>query len=250
MKKAIKDLLFKMADDALILGHRNSEWTGLGPILEEDIAFSSMAQDKIGHARALYSILNEEYGETIPDKLAYERSEKDFKCCHLVELPIGEYDFSLARHFLFDHAEICRYKLLEQSNEKRIATLAKKIHGELKYHVLHADTWMKKLATANEESRSRMLKAVKECYPFALGIFDKSKWENDLMKKDVFAGEEVLQQEWLKSMQPVLDAAEIKLPSKNIEPVYGGRNGFHTRHLNTLLEEMSEVYRLEPNAEW
>lgn len=250
MKEAIKDLLFKMADDALVLGHRNSEWTGLGPILEEDIAFSSMAQDKIGHAQALYLILHEEYGAPTPDKLAYERNEKEFKCCHLVELPIGEYDFSLSRHFFFDHAEICRYKLLERSSEKRIAALAKKIHGELKYHVLHADTWMKKLATANEESRSKMRNAVKEYYPFSLGIFEKSKWESELMKKGVFAGEEVLQQAWLKSIQPVLDLAEIKLPSKNVEPVYGGRNGFHTEHLNPLLEEMSEVYRLEPNAEW
>src|SRR2546422_1011522 len=99
MKEAIKDLLFRMADDALVLGHRNSEWTGLGPILEEDIAFSSMAQDKIGHAQALYIILNEEFGEPIPDKLVYERNEKDFKCCHFVEMPIGEYDFSLVRHF-------------------------------------------------------------------------------------------------------------------------------------------------------
>ena len=250
MKEAIKDLLFKMADDALILGHRNSEWTGLGPMLEEDIAFSSMAQDKIGHARALYLILREEYGESDPDKLAYERGEKDFKCCHLVELPVGEYDFSLARHFLFDHAEICRYKLLVQSSEKRIAALAKKIHGELKYHVLHADTWVKKLATANEESRSRMLNAVKECYPFALGIFEKSKWENDLIMKGVFAGEEALRQEWLISMQPVLDAAEIKSPSKNVKPVYGGRKGLHTEHLKSLLDEMAEVYLLEPNAEW
>lgn len=144
MKEAIKDLLLKMADDALIFGHRNSEWTGLGPVLEEDIAFSSMAQDKIGHAQALYLILHEEYGAPTPDKLAYQRSEKELKCCHLVELPNGEYDFSLVRHFFFDHAEICRYALLGQSSEKRLAALAKKIHGELKYHVLHADTWLKK----------------------------------------------------------------------------------------------------------
>jgi ring-1,2-phenylacetyl-CoA epoxidase subunit PaaC len=250
MKEAVKDLLLKMADDALILGHRNSEWTGLGPVLEEDIAFSSMAQDKIGHARALYLILHEEYGEPAPDKLAYERSEKEFRCCHLTEMPNGEYDYSLVRHFFFDHAEICRYKLLEESSEPRLAALAKKIHGELKYHVLHADTWMKKLATANEESRARILSSVKELYPYALGIFEKSKWENDLIKKGVFTGEQKLQEAWISNMQPVLDAAEIKLPVKNVEPVYGGRNGFHTEHLKPLLEEMTEVYRLEPGAEW
>lgn len=114
--KHIKELLTKMADDDLIIGHRNSEWTGLGPILEEDISFSSMAQDKIGHALGLYSILHDEFSESEPDTFAFHRKETDFKCCHLVELPIGEYDFSVIRHFLFDHAEKLRYELLESSS--------------------------------------------------------------------------------------------------------------------------------------
>src|ERR1051326_7324009 len=104
MSEAIKELILKMADDALIIGHRNSEWTGIGPILEEDIAMSSMAQDKIGHALALYKILHEHFGDSDPDPLAFRRAEKDFKCCHLVEFPIGEYDFTTVRHFLFDNA--------------------------------------------------------------------------------------------------------------------------------------------------
>ncbi len=250
MKNAIKDLLLKMADDALILGHRNSEWTGLGPVLEEDIAFSSMAQDKIGHALALYSILHEDYSEPDPDTLAYKRNEKEFRCCHLVEMPIGEYDFSLVRHFFFDHAEICRYKLLEQSSNERLAALAKKVHGELKYHVLHADTWMKRLAKANEESRARILSSVKTSYPLALGIFEKSEWEDDLIKKKIFAGEVALKEAWLKSMQPVLEAADIKLPAGKTEPAFGGRKGFHTEYLKPLLNEMTEVLRFEPEAEW
>jgi ring-1,2-phenylacetyl-CoA epoxidase subunit PaaC len=122
----IKDLLFKMADDALIIGHRNSEWTGIGPVLEEDLAFSSMAQDKIGHAFALYTILHESFGEAEPDTLAFKRTEKEFKCCQLVELPIGEYDFSLMRHFLFDHAESLRYEMLANSSFQPLAQLAKK----------------------------------------------------------------------------------------------------------------------------
>ena len=103
--EAIKDLLFRMADDELIIGHRNSEWTGIGPILEEDLAFSSMAQDKLGHALANYSLLEKEYGEKNPDELAFARDAKSFRCCQLVEYPIGEYDFTLVRHFLFDTAE-------------------------------------------------------------------------------------------------------------------------------------------------
>src|SRR6185295_955487 len=114
--QSVKELILKMADDALIMGHRNSEWTGLGPILEEDIAFSSMAQDKIGHALALYTIMHEQFGGETPDITAYQREEKKFRCCHLVEFPIGEYDFTIARHFLFDHAEMLRYELLTQSS--------------------------------------------------------------------------------------------------------------------------------------
>src|SRR6185295_14786750 len=133
------------------------------------------------------------------------------------------------------NAELCRYKLLEQSGQKRLSALAKKIHGELKYHVMHANTWIKKLAKANEQSRSRILSSVKEVYPLALGIFEKSEWEKELMKKGIFEGEEKLHQEWLKSIQPITDVAEIILPLKNIEPVYGGRKGFHTEHLKPLL---------------
>ncbi len=239
-----------MADDALIIGHRNSEWTGLGPILEEDIAFSSMAQDKIGHAQALYTILHEEFGEPSPDKLVYERDEKQYRCCHLVELPIGEYDFSLMRHFLFDHAEFLRYQLLANSNYERLAALSKKITGELKYHLLHADTWLKKLGAANEESRARLQSSLNEAYPYALGIFEKSDEENKLIKEGIFAGEEKLQQLWLEKIEPVINAVGLKLPSKKTEPALGGRKGFHTEHLQPLLDEMSEVYRLEPGAEW
>src|SRR3990170_4870870 len=98
---AIKNLLFKIADDQLIIGHRNSEWTGLGPTLEEDISFSSIAQDKLGDALQLYTILHQEFGEKDPDSLAFLRDVKDFRCCRFVELPIGEYNFRLIRHFLF-----------------------------------------------------------------------------------------------------------------------------------------------------
>src|SRR5690606_13992308 len=112
---AIKELLYRMADDLLILGHRNSEWTGIGPMLEEDISFSSMAQDKIGQAQALYQLLHA-LGEADPDTVAFTRNAPQFHCSQLNEYPIGEYDFSLIRHFLFDNAELLRYELLANSS--------------------------------------------------------------------------------------------------------------------------------------
>jgi ring-1,2-phenylacetyl-CoA epoxidase subunit PaaC len=135
----LKDLLFRMADDNLIIAHRNSEWTGLGPILEEDIAFSSIAQDKLGHSQALYAMLNT-LGEAEPDTIAFTREERDFRCCRFVEYPIGGYEFSLVRHFLFDVAELLRWEMLETSTFEPLRKLAGKIRGEIKYHVFHANT--------------------------------------------------------------------------------------------------------------
>lgn len=249
--EAIKDLLYKMADDALVIGHRNSEWTGIGPMLEEDLAFSSMAQDKVGHAQALYQILHDAFGEKIPDVLAFQRGEKDFKCCQLVELPIGEYDFSLVRHFLFDHAELIRYEMLTASTFMPLAQLARKVKGEIKYHVMHADTFLKQLAHGTPESHARMQSSFDYAIPYALGIFEKSEYEDVLIKEGVFGGEEKLQEKWLEKVSALVTAAGLKMPKvPDAKIVYGGRKGYHSKFLEPLLDEMTEVTQIDPNAEW
>ncbi len=249
-----------MADDELILGHRNSEWTGLGPVMEEDIAFSSMAQDKIGHALALYSILQDQFGEKDPDHFAFLRQEKEYKCCHLVEipgieppLPAGGYEFSLVRHFLFDHAETVRYESLAESSFEPFRPLSKKFKGELKYHTLHANAWLTQLGHGTEESHARMQVALNECFPLALGIFEpgKEEWEQTLRDEKVYIGEKALQQRWIERIYPVLSNAALNLPDlEKTAPVYGGRQGFHTEYLQPLLDEMSEVFRLDPETSW
>ncbi len=247
----IKDLLFKMADDALIIGHRNSEWTGIGPVLEEDLAFSSMAQDKIGHAFALYTILHESFGEAEPDTLAFKRTEKEFKCCQLVELPIGEYDFSLMRHFLFDHAESLRYEMLANSSFQPLAQLAKKVKGEIKYHVMHADTWIKQLCNGTEESKARMQSALNFAFPYALGIFETLDSEKELIDSNVFLGEAELQRRWLEKISAILQGAGLTVPAVDLsKAVNGGRKGFHSEYLQSLLSEMCEVVNTDPDAEW
>ncbi|MCY7410005.1 MAG: phenylacetate-CoA oxygenase subunit PaaC [Chitinophagales bacterium] len=250
--QSVKELILKMADDALIIGHRNSEWTGIGPILEEDIALSSMAQDKVGHALALYTILHDEFGEAVPDQFAFGRKEKDFRCCHLVEYPIGEYDFTAVRHFLFDHAEILRYELLTQSTFEPLALLAKKIKGELKYHVMHADSWITRLGLGNDESHSRMQSALNNAYPIALGIFEEGQFENELLEQKFFGGEKVLREMWEEKIEPIIGRAHLELPKAKDETIgMGGRNGYHTLHLQPLLDEMNEVISSEATGtEW
>lgn len=251
MSNATKNLIFKMADDALIIGHRNSEWTGIGPMLEEDLAFSSMAQDKIGHAQALYKILHEQFGEADPDTLGFKRSAKDFKCCQLVELPIGEYDFSLVRHFLFDHAELIRYEMLAGSSFQPLALLAKKVKGEIKYHTMHADTFITQLAKGSEEAKARLQNALNYTWHYALGIFEESDFEDDLIEQGVFAGEQELRIRWLNKISPIIQAAGLTLPSTDeYKIVLGGRKGYHSEFLQSLIEEMTEVVAGDPEAEW
>jgi ring-1,2-phenylacetyl-CoA epoxidase subunit PaaC len=247
---AVKELLYKMADDQLIIGHRNSEWTGIGPVLEEDIAFGSLAQDKVGHAYNIYQLLHE-MGESDPDTIAFQRDEKDFKCSHIVELPIGEYDFSLVRHFLFDHAELIRFEMLTRSSFEPLANLSRKYKGEIKYHVFHANTWIKQLMQGTEESKARIQSSFNELFPLAFGIFEEGPYENVLISDAIFDGESVLSRKWLQAITAVTDSAGIKLPIVADKTIgNGGRNGYHTEYLKPMLFEMTEVLRSEPGAEW
>lgn len=247
---ALKELLFKIADDQLILGHRNSEWTGMGPLLEEDIAFSSMAQDKIGQSLALYQML-EQHGEGHPDLIAFMRPASKFHNCVFVELPNGEYDFSLIRHFLYDTAIAIRFDMLAGSSYQPLAELAAKIRGELKYHTLHANTWIKQLGSATPESISRLQNALDYALPYALGIFEESPFEKILVDENIFAGERIAEQRWKSRISEILSHTKLLLPEwQNVSAVYGGRSGNHSEHLQPLLDEMSEVFRIDPQAEW
>ena len=249
--EGLKELLTKMADDALIMGHRNSEWTGLGPTLEEDIAFSSMAQDKIGHAWNLFKMLHERMDLPDPDQMAFHRDEKEYKCCQLVELYTRDYATALVRQFFFDHAEFSRYELLQGSAIEPLAQFARKVRGEIKYHILHGDMWMKKLGQGNEESKSRIQHAVNESFPYALGIFEPSPLEEEIKNQRIFVGEDELRVKWLEAIQPVIEEAGLTLPDPDgVEPKMGGRQGYHTDHLKPLLDEMTEVFRTAPEAEW
>lgn len=246
----LKEFLYKMADDQLILGHRNSEWTGFGPLLEEDIAFSSMAQDKVGHSLALYTMLNQ-LGESDPDTVAFTRNANQFHNSIFTELPNLEYDFSLIRHFLYDTAEALRFEMLTQSSYEPLAQVAKKVRGELRYHTLHAKTWILQLGSSTEESIGRLQKSLDYAMPFALGMFEESPYEKEIISNGIFDGELILKAKWLTKVEEIISTTSLQLPdSKIIQPVTGGRIGKHSEHLQPLLDEMSEVFRIDPGAEW
>jgi ring-1,2-phenylacetyl-CoA epoxidase subunit PaaC len=151
-------LLLEIADDELILGWRDSEWTGIAPMLEEDVAFSSIAQNEIGHARALYELVARERGTTA-DELAFDRSPEEYRCARLVELRLPEWERTIARHVLYEEADAKRLERLKSSDDSEIAGLAAKIDREEAYHRMHAQMWHDRLrdepryAAALEELR-------------------------------------------------------------------------------------------------
>jgi ring-1,2-phenylacetyl-CoA epoxidase subunit PaaC len=136
--------LLEIADDELILGWRDSEWTGIAPLLEEDVAFSSIAQNEIGHARALYELVAREQGTTA-DELAFDRPPEEYRCARIVELRLLDWEKTIARHYLYEQADAARLARLKQSDDAEIAGLAAKIDREEAYHRMHAQMWFDRL---------------------------------------------------------------------------------------------------------
>jgi ring-1,2-phenylacetyl-CoA epoxidase subunit PaaC len=139
-----QQLLLQIADDELILGWRDSEWTGIAPLLEEDVAFSSIAQNEIGHARALYELVARERGTTA-DALAFDRAPDEYRNSHLVELRLLDWEKTIARHWLYEEADAARLERLKQSDDPEVAGLAAKIDREEAYHRMHAAMWFDRL---------------------------------------------------------------------------------------------------------
>jgi ring-1,2-phenylacetyl-CoA epoxidase subunit PaaC len=141
--------------------------------------------------------------------------------------------------------------MLSRSSFKPLAELAVKIRGELRYHTLHANTWIKQLGSATEESIARLQQSLTLALPYAMGMFEISPYEEELINEGIFEGEQALREKWMRKIEEVTNSTRLRLPDwKYIEPVYGGRQGEHSEHLQPLLDEMSEVFRIDPAAEW
>jgi ring-1,2-phenylacetyl-CoA epoxidase subunit PaaC len=215
--------LLAIADDELVLGWRNSEWTGIAPFLEEDVAFSSIAQNEIGHARALYSLAAEELGTTA-DELAFDRQPDEYRCAQLVELKRLDWAPTIARHYLYETADAVRVEALKASDDAELAGLAAKIDREEAYHRMHAEMWIDRLRATDEGTR-RLRGAVQELWPYALGVLDDD-----------------LRADWTDQIRERLGG---ELP--DAEPV---ERGEHTDDLRELWEEMTMVRRSVPGATW
>jgi ring-1,2-phenylacetyl-CoA epoxidase subunit PaaC len=218
------DLLVAIADDELFLGWRNSEWTGIAPFLEEDVAFSSIAQNEIGHARALYELAAAELGTTA-DELAFDRQPEEYRCAPLVQLRRLEWARTIARHWLYETADEIRLDVLKASDDQAIAGIAAKIDREEAYHRMHAEMWIDRLL-ATDEGRSRLNEAVDELWPYAFGVLDDEQRDELRRRAEERLGREL----------PV------------VEPVPREQ---HEEELRDLWEEMTMVRRSAPvGTQW
>ncbi len=248
-RSAVIDLLYRIADDELVMGHRNSEWTGHGPILEEDIAFSSMAQDEMGHALTFYSMLHE-LGEAAPDRLVFERKPREFRCSNLVAMGSDrDWALTVVRNFLYEAQESVRLAALAESSLKPLADVARKLQCEEKYHFMHGRSWVLRLGNATEDSHTRMQEAAYRVFPHALGMFEPTGADQTLAQHDLCPQEAQLQREWESAIAPVFSDAGLELP-ETAKAVYGGRVGRHIDDLASLLEDLQLVHRMDASASW
>lgn len=247
-REAVIHLLYRLADDELVIGHRNSEWTGHAPILEEDVAFSSMAQDEIGHAQVYYRMLYE-LGEPDPDRLAFGRKPREYRCASLVTLAKGDWAFTILRQFLYDACEQVRLAALCEGSLVPLAQLAAKLRCEEKYHMMHGRSWVLRLGNSTDDSHRRMQAALDRAYPHALGLFEPTEFDEALAQAGVCSREDQLRSEWESAVAPVLYDAGLRAPDA-AAPVCGGRVGKHPPELAELLGGMQLVYRIDPTAKW
>jgi ring-1,2-phenylacetyl-CoA epoxidase subunit PaaC len=278
MNQPLVALLTALADDELILGHRHSEWTGYAPHLEEDVAFSSIAQDEIGHAAAFYSLIAEVDGGDA-DSLALGRQPDGYRNAILCERPNGDWAYTLARHWLYDNADAIRLEALQDTKEERLGALVNKIRREERYHLIHAETWMKRVAHGPVEGRTKLAQAVSVAFPEAVGLFEPIENEDQAMAEGLLpASSDELSQRFVKQTSAALD--DLGLPGhvvprpgeraefvasssgdliadegpsgdeQQADPALGGRRGRHSDAFHDLWEIMTKNHRENPGASW
>jgi ring-1,2-phenylacetyl-CoA epoxidase subunit PaaC len=250
---ALFELLLRLGDDRLVLGHRLSEWCGHGPILEEDIALSNVALDLLGQATMFLRLAGEVEGKgRDEDALAYFREVVEFRNAQIVELPKGDFAFTIVRQFLFDVHAVVLLDALSHSTDERVAAIAAKSLKEAKYHVRHSGEWMLKLGDGTDESHRRVQKAVDSLWRFTPELFAADAVDRAMLAGGIAPDLTALQVQWDALVRDVMDRATLTLPNDvpRVASTRGGRAGAHTEHLGHMLAEMQIIARSHPGAKW
>jgi ring-1,2-phenylacetyl-CoA epoxidase subunit PaaC len=252
LNDALKEYCLRIADNSSILAHRLSEWSGHGPILEEDIAMSNMALDLIGQARGFYSYAAtlEGKGRT-EDDLAFRRDAREFVNRNLVEQPDNK-DFGTAmlRSFLYSCLSYLQFRALMNSKDETISGLSAKAIKEVTYHVRHCGDWVVRLGDGTEESHRRISNSVEDLWMYTTELFEQNEVDALLVKEGVAVDLNTLKQDWLNLVDEIFSQAKLTKPAEGGYQSSGGINGMHTEHLGYILAEMQFLPRAYPDAIW
>lgn len=255
----IKELLFQLADDDFLFSFRGSEWLGLAPHIEEDIAFSSISQDTMGHAAMFYELLANLEDRTA-DELAHLRPSHERRNCILVERVNGEgyyketpkYDwaYTVVRNYFYTLAKKIKIDSLSKSSYEPLADIAKKVKMELYYHLLHWRTWFVQLFSSTDEAKYRMLEAMKKVEKDLGDLFSYGDKAEKIVELKLIEDEQTLKERWVQELEKVCQSLNISVPTIPSQYSLNGRNREHTEEIESAIATLSEVYRLDTKTAW
>ena len=255
-KTDLADYTLFLADSSLIMGHRLSEWTGHGPMLEQDIAISNIALDHIGQARNFYQYAAKIKSEN-PDKekniteddLAYLRDAKEFKNLLINELPNGDWAKTVGKIFLFSTWQFYFYQQLINATDNQLSAIAEKSLKEVTYHVKWSSEWIIRLGDGTDESKRRMENAIEDLWPYTGEMFMPVDFEVNEIKRLIIDVNSI-REDWMNKIKKVFNEAMIAIPPEKVWMQTGGKLGIHTEHLGYILAEMQFLQRAYPGLEW
>jgi len=248
-RDALAELLLTLADDEFVLGFWDSEWTGIAPMLEEDVAMSSISQDEIGHARAWYELLAS-LTDDDADRIAYGREPDAYRHAALMNHPRTDWAFTVARRYLYEHADALRLEALMHSSYAPVAELAAKMRREETYHLLHFDIWLKRLAEAGGEARERLARGLDRLWTDAQAVFTPLAGETALVDAGILPEPlSNVRARWLERVMDAMDALGLPMPDASALPAEDGRTR-RTDDFAWLHGQFTMVARSEAAATW
>lgn len=249
-KEAIKQYAIRLGDDAVVLGHRLSEWCSFGPFLEEDLALTNVALDFIGRARMFYSYAAElaDDGST-EDSYAYTRDNREFTNLLIHELKNGDFAFTMARQYFVDVYSLAYMEALQNSSDETLAAIADKAVKESRYHLRRSHDWMLRLGDGTAESNQRMQRAVDDLWGYTPELFEMDELEQGLADGGIGVDAASLKAGWEKAVKATLAEATLQVPADDWA-ISGGRQGVHTEALGHMLSDMQFVQRAYPGQQW
>lgn len=244
------EYVLRFGDNALVLGQRLAEWLGHAPVLEEDIASANISLDLIGQARLWLTLAGTLEGKgRDEDKLAYHRDQAEFRNFTLLELPNGDYAFTVVRRFLFDTWHCLALDALTRSTDSDIAAIAAKSRKEAQYHRHHSGDWLMRLGDGTGESHARMQAALEAQWRYTAEFFETDPVDRAMADSRVGFAAGKLRSVWLAEVSTVIGEATLKIPAE-VKYVSHGKLGLHSEHLSYLLTEMQVLQRTHPDAKW